>query len=252
MLMNCDDYGWPIYMPTDEVRLYDGVIDTGRYCIESTDGFALQGNGWYCDSVIDKALNYKLITSEDTKYQSKTSMSLKPNHFKQFVLDVYDKFECPKQAINGFIGLLGKSHITKHQHYFESDYNVIANELVKNDDNILVKGIYKENNNTKSVNLVNSNENDLQDLIEAAQNNTIESMLYKLPIDIKSPTYENTLPIHRKIYDIAKTEVYELHRKIEELNPECELVGVKTYCLVYNNTTNQPLICTKWGGIKKI
>ena len=76
---------WPIYMPTDAVRLYDGVIDTGRYVIESTDGFALQGNGWYCDSVIDKALTYKLITSEDTKYQLKASMSLKPNHFKQFV-----------------------------------------------------------------------------------------------------------------------------------------------------------------------
>ena len=67
--MNCDNYGWPIYMPTDEVRLYDGVIDTGRYYIESTDGFALQGNGWYCDSVIDMALNYMLITSEYVKYQ---------------------------------------------------------------------------------------------------------------------------------------------------------------------------------------
>ena len=59
----CDNYGWPIYMPTDEVRLYDGVIDTGRYHIESTDGFALQGNGWYCDSVIDKASYHKLRTS---------------------------------------------------------------------------------------------------------------------------------------------------------------------------------------------
>ena len=46
-------------------------------------------------------------------------------------------------------------------------------------------------------------------------------------------------------------EVYELHRKIEELNPECELVGVKTNCLVYNNITNQPSTCTKWGGIKQ-
>ena len=86
ILMNCDNYGWPMYMPTDEVRLYDGVIDTGRYHIESTDGFALQGNGWYCDSVIDKALHYKLITSEDIKYQLNASMPLKPNHFKQFVL----------------------------------------------------------------------------------------------------------------------------------------------------------------------
>ena len=142
-------------------------------------------------------------------------MSLKPNHFKQFVLEVYDKFECPKQAINGFVGLLGKSHITKHQHYFGSGYNVIANERVDNDDDIHVKGIYKDNNNTKFVNLVNLNENDLQDLIEDAQNNTIEPMLYKLSIDRQIPTYENTLPIHRKMYDIAKMEVYELHRKVE-------------------------------------
>ena len=212
--MNCDNCGWPIYMPTDEVRLYDGVIGTGRYYIESTDGVALQGNGWYCDSAIDKALNCKLITSEDIKYQLKTSMFLKPNHFKRFVLEVYDKFECPKQAINGFIGLLGKSHITKHQHYFESDYNVIANEFVNNDDDIHVKGICKYNNNTTSVNLVNLNENDLQYLIEDAHNNTIEPMLYKLSIDINIPTYENTLPIHRNICDIAKMEVYELHRKI--------------------------------------
>ena len=74
ILMTCDSYGWPIYMPTDELRLYDGVIDTGIYYVESTDGFALQGNGWYCDSVIDKALGHKLITSEDIKYQLNTSM----------------------------------------------------------------------------------------------------------------------------------------------------------------------------------
>ena len=87
-----------------------------------------------------------LITSEYTKYQLKASMSLKPNRFKQFALEVYDEFECPKQAkqaTNGFIRLLGKSHITKHQHYFESDYNVIANEPVNHDDNIHVTGIYR-------------------------------------------------------------------------------------------------------------
>ena len=31
ILMNCDNYGWPVYMPTDEARLCDGIIDTGRY-----------------------------------------------------------------------------------------------------------------------------------------------------------------------------------------------------------------------------
>ena len=76
-------------------------------------------------------------------------------------------------------------------------------------------------------------------------------MLYKLSICRAIPTYEHTLPIHREIYDIATMEVYELHRKIEELSPECELVGVNTYCSVYNTITNQPLTCTRWGGINK-
>ena len=47
-------------------------------------------------------------------------------------------------------------------------------------------------------------------------------------------------------------EVYGLHRKIEELNPGCALVGVKTDCSVYNTTTNEPLTCTEWSGIKKV
>ena len=75
-------------------------------------------------------------------------------------------------------------------------------------------------------------------------------MLYKRSIDRTNPTYENTLPIHRNMYDITQMEVYELHRKIEGLNPECELVGVNTSCLVYNSTTNEAFTCTKWGGIK--
>ena len=69
-------------------------------------------------------------------------MSLKPNRFKQFALEVYDKSECHKQAINGFIVLWGNSHITEHQHYFEPDYNIIANEFVNNDDDIHAKGIF--------------------------------------------------------------------------------------------------------------
>ena len=95
-------------MPTDEVEIYDGMIDTGRYYVETTNAFALEGNGWYCDSVVGKALGYKLITPGNIKYQLKATMSLKPDHFNKFVLEVYDKIESPKQAINGFIELLGK------------------------------------------------------------------------------------------------------------------------------------------------
>ena len=41
ILMSCDEFGWPIYMPTDEVEGYDGRVETGRYYIETTEAFAL-------------------------------------------------------------------------------------------------------------------------------------------------------------------------------------------------------------------
>ena len=31
-------------------------------------GFALHGNGWYCDSVVEKALQYGIIKLKDIKY----------------------------------------------------------------------------------------------------------------------------------------------------------------------------------------
>ena len=96
-------------MPTDEVEIDDGRVDTGRHYVEATNAFALEGNGWYCDAAVAKALEYKLSTSEDIKYQLKATMSLKPNHFNKVVLEVHAKFESPEQAINWFIGLLGKA-----------------------------------------------------------------------------------------------------------------------------------------------
>ena len=85
------------------------------------------------------------------------------------MLDVYDKFERPKQAINGFIGLFGKSKTAKHQYYFESEYSVVANELIRNEDDIHIRGIYKDNDNTTSVSLLNLHDEDLQNLIQEAQ-----------------------------------------------------------------------------------
>ena len=171
--MKCDKFGWAIYMPTDEVKPFDGAIDAGRYYVETTDYFALNGSGWYCDSVVEKALTYKLIRRERIKYQMKASVVLKPYHFKQFVLDVYDKFElCGKHTINGFIGLLGQSTCKSNKHYFESNYDVVANELINNDNNVEIKGIYpKDNNHTEYLNLLNLSEHELNNVINATQNN---------------------------------------------------------------------------------
>ena len=112
ILMNCDNYGWSAFAPTDEVKPFDGTIDTGMYFIETGNCFPLKGNGWYYDDTVEKALNRNLIKHENIKYQLKASYTLKQHHFEQFVLDVYEKFEPThsnggKRAINGFIGLAG-------------------------------------------------------------------------------------------------------------------------------------------------
>ena len=104
-----------MYTPTDEVKHFDGAIDTGLYYVETNNYFPLKGNGWYFDDTVEKAIKYKLINQGNIIYQLKPSFTLKPNHFEGFVHDVYSKFEPThdksggKFAINGFVGLLGKS-----------------------------------------------------------------------------------------------------------------------------------------------
>ena len=39
ILCNCDKYGWSLYTPTDEVKEFDGEIDTGLYYIETNNYF---------------------------------------------------------------------------------------------------------------------------------------------------------------------------------------------------------------------
>ena len=45
ILMNSDTYGWSIFKPTDEVKLFDGEIETGMYFIITSNYFPLKGNG---------------------------------------------------------------------------------------------------------------------------------------------------------------------------------------------------------------
>ena len=55
ILMNCDEYGWCKFMPTDEVKPFDGSIDTGLYFVSTTNYRPLRGNGWYFDDCVEKA-----------------------------------------------------------------------------------------------------------------------------------------------------------------------------------------------------
>ena len=44
-----------------------------------------------------------------------------------------------------------------------------------------------------------------------------ELMLYNIIDKIEISKYENTLPIHRRIYDIANMEMYELYLEVMAL-----------------------------------
>ena len=76
--------------------------------------------------------------------------------------------------------------------------------------------------------------------------------MYQLSHKQDIPKYESTLPIHRKIYDKANMEMYELYKRVKDANPECELVGIKTDCLVFNNLSTHVKTSHAWGGAKKV
>ena len=57
-----------------------------------------------------------------------------------------------------------------------------------------------------------------------------EPMIYNVIDKTEVSKYENTLPIHRTIYDIANMEMYELYLEVKALNPKAGLVGIKTDC----------------------
>ena len=76
-------------------------------------------------------------------------------------------------------------------------------------------------------------------------------MIYNVIDKTEISKSENTLPIHRKIYDIANMEMYELYLDVKKLNPKAELVGIKTDCLVFNKIKKYIELNDDIGGVKK-
>jgi hypothetical protein len=78
-------------------------------------------------------------------------------------------------------------------------YDVVANELINNTGNIEIKGIYPPNQTeAERINLLNLSDGELEYILQKTADNTSEPILYQLSTHTEIPTYENTLPIHRK------------------------------------------------------
>ena len=72
-------------------------------------------------------------------------------------------------------------------------------------------------------------------LLAKCKDRNHDPLIYKLVYNDEYPLYENSLSIHRKVYDKANMDLYEIHLQVKRLSPRCKFVGIKTDCLVYKN-----------------
>ena len=128
----------------------------------------------------------------------------------------------------------------------------MANEVVNNEHgSIQIRGIYKnEQSQFEDINLLNADDNDLDKIINSRSEE--EPMLYSVIDKTEISKYENTLPIHRTIYDIANMEMYELYLEVMSLNPKAELVGITTDGLVFNSIKKDIELSDEIGGVKHV
>ena len=132
----------------------------------------------------------------------------------------------------------------------------MANEVVNNENGLIqIKGTYKnEKPQLENNNLLNADDNELDKITNSRSEE--EPMLYNVIDKTEISKYGNTLPIHRKIYDIANMEMYELCLEVRALNPKAQLVGIKTDCLVFTKIRkdiklSDEIRCKKMQGTRK-
>ena len=96
-------------------------------------------------------------------------------------------------------------------------------------------------------------QDNLQSMIDIAidKNKQIDPMIWMINVVTKTHLYNNALPNHRKIYDVANMVVYKKHLQIMALNPHAELVRIKTDSLGYIGIDNEINESIKWGDVKR-
>ncbi len=129
-----DKYGWAIYNVFDEVENFDGFFSAGFYYVKTSNFFPFRGNGFYDADFVDYGVESGIITKDDILLQYKSSYSLEPKHFENFVLSVFEKFQEPKKALNALFGLYGHDISNSNSHYFTTECKYAMMTLGQNPD----------------------------------------------------------------------------------------------------------------------
>ena len=78
----------------------------------------------------------------------------------------------------------------------------------KNPEEVSFSGIYDNSNDLHKYQFMMCNDN-LQAMIDIAKKETLDPMVWMVHVSKKTRLYNNSLPIHRKIYDTANMMVYK-------------------------------------------
>ncbi len=66
-------FGWPVYSVFDEVKSFDGEIETGFYYINTNNVFPFKGAGWYDADLVNYACECKIFKEKNILLQYKSS-----------------------------------------------------------------------------------------------------------------------------------------------------------------------------------
>ena len=234
-------FGWPIYNVFDEVKPFDGKIETGFYYVETKNFFPFHGNGFYDADLIFYALVKKIITKTDVKLQYKSSYELQPNHYEKFVKSVYDNFQSPKKAINGMLGLLGHDYSNSNRHHFTNNSRYAMMEAAANTD-YQIKYIYHENFDQS-----NDEPIDIDNIEISNYLSTEKPLCYHLYNMKRNKKFQNELPFFYKVYNCSAIKMHQL-----ATNVGGSLCAIFTDTIIIEGDHNKPS-CNKdiIGGIRE-
>lgn len=116
-LMN-SPFAFPVYSKYDNIEDFAGELKAGFFYVKSYNKFPLQGNGWYFASLVQYALDKKIISTEDIQYQYIPSKTLPKDFFVKFIhniwnLNIAEKYK--KQILVRFIGMMYKDAVVKNE-----------------------------------------------------------------------------------------------------------------------------------------
>jgi undecaprenyl pyrophosphate synthase len=215
---NLDDY--PVFYETDNIELYNNEdIKPGFYFIEINEGNLLfQGSQFYPHNLVKYALDKKIITKNQIKYQYIASRTLPFDFFKKIINLIWDSNLCKKlkkKILMNLCGSLYKNNIMKKQKtVFTNDY---------------VEACY----------LYHKYAGDI--IEESANGFFVHYTDFKL-------REANDAPIYLQMIANTRIALYELYNKIK--NDKSELLVVNSDCLVIRGGNNIKENSNVFGGWK--